>query len=247
MLEVIQNGGPIMIPLGLASVLALAIIVERSWNLRETKILPPSEVEHLYGLIDKGEFDRAEEFAASRPGALNNTLLPALQVRRESREYIREVVRDAGRQEIPGLERYLGVLGTIASIAPLLGLLGTVLGMIQVFAVVSQQGVGQADALAGGISQAMITTATGLAIAGHGGVCMASIGTDGVDGATPAAGAFADGSSVARARALGMDPAGYLDDNDSYTLLAELGDLVTTGPTGTNVMDLQIAVSTEAP
>jgi biopolymer transport protein ExbB len=165
MLEVIQNGGPIMIPLGLASVLALAIIVERSWNLREPKILPPNEVEHLYGLIDKGEFDRAEEFAASRPGALNNTLLPALQVRGESREYIREVVRDAGRQEIPGLERYLGILGTIASIAPLLGLLGTVLGMIQVFAVVSQQGVGQADALAGGISQAMITTATGLGIA----------------------------------------------------------------------------------
>jgi biopolymer transport protein ExbB len=66
---------------------------------------------------------------------------------------------------VPGLERYLGTLGTIASISPLLGLLGTVLGMIQVFAVVSQQGVGQADALAGGISQAMITTATGLAIA----------------------------------------------------------------------------------
>jgi biopolymer transport protein ExbB len=165
MLEVIANGGPVMIPLGIASILALAIIVERSWNLRESKILPPQEVERLYKLVDAGEFTRAEEYATSRPGALNNTLLPALEARHESRDYIREIVRDAGRQEIPGLERYLGVLGTIASVAPLLGLLGTVLGMIQVFAVVSQQGVGQADALAGGISQAMITTATGLAIA----------------------------------------------------------------------------------
>lgn len=154
-----------MIPLGLCSVLALAVIVERVWNLREGKVLPETEVEHLRGLIDRGQFERAQEYAAGRPGPFNNILLPALEARRESREHIREVVRDAGRQEIPGLERYLGVLGTIASISPLLGLLGTVLGMIQVFAVISQQGVGQADALAGGISQAMITTATGLAIA----------------------------------------------------------------------------------
>jgi biopolymer transport protein ExbB len=165
MLEVFTNGGPVMIPLGIASVMAVAIIVERSWNLRAQKILPPEEVKRLYALVDSGEFERAEEYASSRPGALNNTLLPALEARRESREYIREIVRDAGRQEIPGMERYLGVLGTIASISPLLGLLGTVLGMIQVFGVVAQQGVGQADALAGGISQAMITTATGLAIA----------------------------------------------------------------------------------
>jgi len=165
MFEVIRSGGPLMIPLGICSVLALAIIVERSWNLRDAKLLPPQEVQRLCTLIDEGEFDRAEEYASSRPGPLNNVLYPALQARDESREFIRELVRDAGRQEVPGLERYLGVLGTIASISPLLGLLGTVLGMIQVFAVISQQGIGQADALAGGISQAMITTATGLAIA----------------------------------------------------------------------------------
>ncbi len=165
MLEVISNGGPLMIPLGICSVLALAVIVERFWNLRDAKILPLKEVERLRTLIDAGEFERAEEYAISRPGPLNNVLHPALQNRRESRDFIRQLVRDAGRQEVPGLERYLGVLGTIASITPLLGLLGTVLGMIQVFAVISAQGVGQADALAGGISQAMITTATGLAIA----------------------------------------------------------------------------------
>lgn len=154
-----------MIPLGICSVLAVAVIAERLWNLRHDKILPPGEVAHLRNLIDAGEFVRAEEYTLSRPGALNNVLAPAIENRRESREFIREIVRDAGRQEIPGLERYLGVLGTIASITPLLGLLGTVLGMIQVFAVVAQQGVAQADALAGGISQAMITTAAGLVIA----------------------------------------------------------------------------------
>jgi len=165
MIEVLKSGGPVMIPLGICSILALAVIVERFWNLRDDKILPPQEVEHLRGLIDAGEFIRAEGYARARPGPLNNILCPALENRDEDREYLREVVRDAGRQEIPPLERYLGTLGTIASISPLLGLLGTVLGMIQVFAVVAQQGVGQADALAGGISQAMITTATGLVIA----------------------------------------------------------------------------------
>lgn len=165
MIDVLYNGGPVMIPLLLCSVLALAVIVERAWNLRHDRILPPDEIEHLRGLIETREFARAEEYATSRPSPLNNILVPALQNRRESREVLREVVRDAGRQEVPGLERYLGILGTVASISPLLGLLGTVLGMIQVFAVISQQGVGQADALAGGISQAMITTAAGLTIA----------------------------------------------------------------------------------
>ncbi len=165
MIEVLRSGGPVMIPLAACSVLALAVIVEKLWNLREQKVLPAGEVEHLRSLIDDGRFERAAEYARSRPGPLTNILYPAIEARHEPREFIREVVRDAGRQEVPALERYLGVLGTVASVSPLLGLLGTVLGMIQVFAVISQQGIGQADALAGGISQAMITTATGLAIA----------------------------------------------------------------------------------
>ncbi len=165
MIEVLRSGGPLMIPLGICSVLALGVICERLWNLRDSKVLPFDEVDHLRGLIDRGEFDRAEEYAGSRPSPLNNILVPALQNRRESRETIREIVHDAGRQEVPHLERYLGILGTVASISPLLGLLGTVLGMIQVFSVISQQGVGQADALAAGISQAMITTAAGLGVA----------------------------------------------------------------------------------
>ncbi len=165
MLEFIRTGGPVMWPLLLCSVLAVAITVERLINLRPTKVLPTDEVEHLGSLIDGGLLEQAEDYCHRRPGPLTNIVAAALEVRQEPPEGIRQVVVDQGRQEIPRLQKYLGVLGTVASVSPLLGLLGTVLGMINVFRVVSAQGIGQADSLAGGISEAMITTATGLTIA----------------------------------------------------------------------------------
>ena len=154
-----------MWPLMLCSVLAVAITVERLINLRPTKVLPTDEVEHLGSLIDGGLLEQAEDYCSRRPGPLTNIVAAALEARHEPPEGIRQVVVDQGRQEIPRLQKYLGVLGTVASVSPLLGLLGTVLGMINVFRVVSSQGIGQADSLAGGISEAMITTATGLTIA----------------------------------------------------------------------------------
>lgn len=165
MIEFLRAGGPIMVPLLGCSVLALAIVVERLVNLRESKTLPADEVEHLESLISGGLLEQAEEYCARRPGPLNNIVRVALESRNESKEEMRQIVEDQGRQEAPRLERYLGVLGTVVSISPLLGLLGTVTGMINVFQVVSSQGVGQANQLAGGISEALITTATGLGIA----------------------------------------------------------------------------------
>ena len=165
MIEFLRAGGPVMIPLLGCSVLALAIIVERLVNLRSQKTLPPDEVEHLQTLVDSGLLVQAEEYCEKRPGPLNNIVLAALGSREEGVEAIRQVVGDQGRQEVPRLEKYLGVLGTVVSISPLLGLLGTVTGMIAVFQVVASQGAGQATALAGGISEALITTATGLTIA----------------------------------------------------------------------------------
>jgi biopolymer transport protein ExbB len=165
MLEFIRQGGPVMWPLLICSVLAVAIIVERLINLKPSKVVPDDEVEHLRSLIDGGLLEQAEDYCERRPGPMTNIVAAALEARRESPEGIRQVVEDQGRQEIPHLQRYLGVLGTVASVSPLLGLLGTVLGMIEVFRVVSAQGIGQAESLAGGISQAMITTATGLTIA----------------------------------------------------------------------------------
>jgi len=165
MLNFIRQGGPVMWPLLICSVLALAIIVERIINLRPSKVVPDDEVEHLRSLIDGGLLPQAEDYCDRHPGPLTNIVAAALDARGESPEGIRQVVEDQGRQEIPALQKYLGVLGTVASVSPLLGLLGTVLGMIEVFRVVSTQGIGQAESLAGGIGQAMITTATGLTIA----------------------------------------------------------------------------------
>lgn len=165
MIEFLQQGGPVMWPLSICSILAVAIIVERLINLRPTKVLPPDEIEHLGSLIDGGLLEQAEDYCERRPGPLTNIVAAALEARREPSEGIRQVVEDQGRQEVPRLQKYLGVFGTVASVSPLLGLLGTVLGMIEVFRVVSTQGIGQAQSLAGGISQAMITTATGLTIA----------------------------------------------------------------------------------
>lgn len=154
-----------MWPLSICSILAVAIIVERLINLRASKVLPEDEVEHLGVLIDGGLLEQAEDYCERHPGPLTSIIAAALEARTESPEGIRQVVEDQGRQEVPRLQRYLGVLGTVASVSPLLGLLGTVLGMIEVFRVVSTQGIGQAESLAGGIAQAMITTATGLTIA----------------------------------------------------------------------------------
>lgn len=165
MIEFLRAGGPVMVPLLGCSVLALAIIVERLINLRESKTLPVEEVDHLRTLVEGGLLDQASEYCGKKPGPLNNIILVALENRSEGQEAIRQVVSDQGRQEVPRLERYLGVLGTIVSVSPLLGLLGTVTGMIQVFQVVASQGAGQATALASGISEALITTATGLTIA----------------------------------------------------------------------------------
>lgn len=165
MLDFIRQGGPVMWPLFICSVLAVAIIVERLINLKASKVVPDDEVDHLRSLIDGGLLEQAEDYCERRPGPLTNIVAAALEARHESPEGIRQVVEDQGRQEIPRLQKYLGVLGTVASVSPLLGLLGTVLGMIEVFRVVSSQGIGQAESLAGGISQAMITTATGLTIA----------------------------------------------------------------------------------
>ena len=165
MLEFIGQGGPVMWPLLICSIMAVAITAERLINLRAVKVLPEDEVDHLTSLIGGGLLEQAEDYCERRPGPLTNIVAAALDARGETPEGIRQVVEDQGRQEVPRLQKYLGILGTVASVSPLLGLLGTVLGMIEVFTVVSTQGIGQADSLAGGISQAMITTATGLTIA----------------------------------------------------------------------------------
>ncbi len=165
MLEIIQSGGILMIPLLCCSVLAMAIIGERFWSLRKGKILPTETVTTIWGLIRAKKTDANTLTALEEGSPLGTVLVAGLNSRQLGREVMKEVIVETGKQVTHDLERYLNTLGTIAMIAPLLGLLGTVVGMIEVFAVITTEGVGDPMVLAGGISQALTTTAAGLSIA----------------------------------------------------------------------------------
>lgn len=165
MFEFIQQGGTVMyILLGL-SVLALTIIFERSWSLRRSVVIPLEDVEAIEKAVLANDVDGAIQVCRSHNTAMSRILWVALKNRGVKRAVMKEILEEAGRQEVAHLDRFIGVLGVVAAIAPLLGLLGTVVGMIEVFQQISLQGVGKADVLAGGISKALNTTAAGLSIA----------------------------------------------------------------------------------
>jgi biopolymer transport protein ExbB len=164
MLELLQKGGIMMYPLVLSSVLALTVVVERLWNLRRKKILIPDIITVLEQVNRTEDFSLARSVCQKFSGPFPYIVTSCIDNRDLPSDELRVTIEDEGRQQIRRLTRGLGVLETIAGIAPLLGLLGTVLGMIQVFAIIQEMGVGQAKALSGGISEALITTATGLFI-----------------------------------------------------------------------------------
>jgi biopolymer transport protein ExbB len=158
------RGGITMIPLLLSSVLALAIVIERAINLKRNKIMIPEIISVVESLDRAEDIKLAVAICEKNSGAFANLILTGLQNQDLQPVEMREVLTDQGRQEVRELERGLAALETIAGIAPLLGLFGTVLGMVEVFTIISRQGTGQASLLAGGISEALITTVTGLAI-----------------------------------------------------------------------------------
>ena len=165
MLEFFNAGGLLMWPLYASSIIGIAIIAERFWSLQSQRISPPELINEVWQLINNKQIDdnRINELQANSP--LGQILAAGLITRHSSREITKENIEDIGRHVTQSLERNLNTLGTIAAITPLLGLLGTVVGMIKVFAVIRTEGVGNPEILAGGISEALITTATGLVIA----------------------------------------------------------------------------------
>lgn len=164
MWETLSQGGVLMVPLAACSILALWVVIDRAWHLSRERVVRPEIVNVIDTLSGPGDVPLARSICERNPGPFSTIVRAALDHRDRPRVEIREVVEDQGRQEVARLERGLGLLETIAGIAPLLGLLGTVLGMIEVFEVVSEQGAGQARSLSGGIAEALITTATGLSI-----------------------------------------------------------------------------------
>lgn len=165
MLEIILAGGWLMVPILLCSTLAVAIIIERFWTLRKSKVLPDGLSGTVEDWAARHELDQRHIEQLSKESPLGRIYAAALVNRKRSREVIKEAVEDTGRHVVHDLERFLNTLGTIAGISPLLGLLGTVVGMIKVFSAIMISGVGDANVLAGGISQALITTAAGLTVA----------------------------------------------------------------------------------
>lgn len=154
-----------MIPLGVCSILALAIVLERTLNLRTQKIIQLDILQQVRDLVAENQVSDAMTLCRRYPSVMGRILLVTIANHDRDREELRSVVEDAGRQEVTALDRNLGALGTIAAIAPLLGLTGTVFGMIRTFAIISEKGIAHPSQLAGGISEALITTATGLVIA----------------------------------------------------------------------------------
>jgi len=163
-IEFLQSGGPVMIPIGLASVVMLAVLIERIFALRRGKVVPRSFGVEVLELIKQGRHADALTLCRKQESAAARVAEVALEGRGRTRAYLKERIEEIGRREAAELERYAEVLGTVAAIAPLMGLLGTVWGMILTFDVIQQEGVGVVGSLAGGISQALITTLAGLSV-----------------------------------------------------------------------------------
>jgi len=165
MYEIVKAGGIMMLPIILCSIIAIAIVVERLWSLQRSRVLPRELFEKVWQWVETSQLQDRHILALQQNSPLGKVLAAGLANRHRPREVIREAIEDTGRHVVHELERFLNLLGTIAGISPLLGLLGTVLGMIRMFNAMTSAGVGNPAALAGGIAEALICTASGLAVA----------------------------------------------------------------------------------
>ena len=163
MFAIIQAAGWPIWPLLLASVIAVALIIERSISLRRHKIVPPTLLEQVVTVYRRQGVSEDVLDKLSRDSPLGTVLAAGLRNHRSSRYVMKEAIEEAGRAAAHQLERFLTTLGTIATAAPLLGLFGTVIGMIEIFGSQSPTGTNPQQ-LAHGISVALYNTAFGIAI-----------------------------------------------------------------------------------
>nr|WP_250647767.1 MotA/TolQ/ExbB proton channel family protein [Sessilibacter corallicola] len=154
-----------MLPIILCSLAVVGIVLERYWTLTPEKIAPKHLLGEVWGGLQKKQMNAESLKRLKQNSALGAILAAGISNSRHGRDVMKDSIEEAANQVIHDMERYLGILGTIAAVAPLLGLLGTVIGMINVFTAIMVQGTGNAGALAGGISEALITTAAGLCVA----------------------------------------------------------------------------------
>jgi len=165
MFEIIQKGGVLMYPIIFLSVLSLAIFLERLFSLRTEKYVPTMFMEKIKTFLKAKSYEDARSLCDLKACAIGNISKSMLNNLDLPISRLMELVEETGRFESRKLDKFLPTLQTIATVSPLLGLLGTVIGMIKTFIVISEQGIGNAQALAGGISEALLTTAAGLSVA----------------------------------------------------------------------------------
>lgn len=163
--EFFVKGGVFMYPIALCSIISLAIFMERLWSIRRRKIMPNGFADRIEKFLNEGKLGEATGFCERENSPLARILSTGIKNRTKTRETIKAMMEETGRKETMRLFKNIEALSTIASISTLLGLLGTISGMIKIFAVISQQTVVNPTTLAGGISEALNTTAYGLTVA----------------------------------------------------------------------------------
>ncbi len=163
-IETIKQSGITVYPMILFSIVAVAVIIEKLVHLRKKKIVFPEINFAVDRITKKEDVQEAISVCKKYPGSFANLMLAGLNIATQPLDIVKEAFADQGRQEMRKLERGLVLLETVAAVSPLLGLLGTVIGMIKVFKMISLNGVGEASALSGGISEALLSTAIGLTL-----------------------------------------------------------------------------------
>ena len=163
--EIFQKSGLFIYQLILCSVVGLAIFLQKFWQLRNKNIIPDNFLDLLYNFLNHGEIKEASVLCSKSNSSISRIAASAINARSFDKEHMLEMVEQAGQNEAIDLGRYIEGLGAISTVSTLLGLLGTISGMIQIFGVISTQDIVNPPALAGGISEALYTTAIGLSIA----------------------------------------------------------------------------------
>ena len=165
MLEIFAKGGPVMWPLLLCSIIALAVALERAWFLYRARMNTREFMERINEALGKNQLAEANRLCEEYRGPLSSIFQTALRKHRRSREEIEKAVESSAGVEVAKMERNLVILATMGKMAPLLGFYGTVTGMIKAFESIAKAGMGDPGVVAGGIAEALITTAAGLTIA----------------------------------------------------------------------------------
>jgi biopolymer transport protein ExbB len=163
--EILKAGGWLMVPILACSIIALAISVERLLALRIVKVAPPQLLSEVWGWIKNNQLDANKLRELKHSSPLGLLLATGIANAKHGREIMKETLEESAAVVVYGMERYLNALGTVALVAPMLGLIGSVLGIMHVFNEIRFHGTGDPGVLAGGISEALITTASGLIVA----------------------------------------------------------------------------------